>query len=608
VLKGVKSNTITPEKNYLPVYSRKVFSKPIPSRRISMNKPERTKQILENKWDKNKKRSLYDGSTLEKIKVKYSSLSAGKDWRIKPNTILGSGIPRSLLYTPVDVPNLNYDEDLGFPGEEPYTRGIHQDMYRGREFTIRQLCGFGGPEDTNQRIKFLLDHGATGSNVVFDFPTIQGYDSDDDKARGQVGLGGVAVDSVQDMEILFKDVPIDKISVSLVTHYPTNTAILFSMYLAMAERRGIPWEKLTGSVQNDFVMEEVVRGAPEFIPPRDCFKIQCDNIEFIRQNSPRWNYITLNGYNLREAGTSAVTETAVAMVNAIETISTLAGRGHDVDRVAERITYFWDISSDFFEEIARLRAARRLWYRIMKFRFHATKPRSMWMRCHVQTSGLSLARGETRDNIVRAAYQALAAILGGTQSLHVDSYDEPYSVPTETASLVSLITQKIIQDEIAVTSVVDPLGGSFYIESLTDEIENRILDEIDEIENMGGIITAVETGWLHNRIIKYAQLENEMIERGKIKIAKPDYPEKYMIEPFHYPEGTADRQHHKLVELKNKRDNERVNTCLQALHNACKKGENLVPFCLEAAKANATKGEISRVFKESFGAWKPPTL
>jgi len=583
-----------------------------------MDKQETIKQILEKKLKERRHTPLYNPKAVREIDEALSNWrdttvneDDSRNWYVTPHIVLGSEIPRGLLYTPLDVPDLDYDEDMGFSGNEPYTRGIHANMYRGRKFTIRQLCGFGDPEDTNERIKFLLEHGATGINIVFDLPTIQEYDSDDQMARGQVGWGGVAVDSVEDMEILFKDVPIDKISISIVTHYPTNTAILFSMYLVMAKRRGIPWNKLNGSVQNDFIMEEVVRGTPEFIPPTDCFRIQCDNIEFIRKNVPRWNYITLNGYNLREAGTSAITETAVAMANAIETIKEMSGRRYDVDWIAERLAFFWDISNDFFEEIARLRAARRLWHRVMKYNFGAKNSISMWMRCHAQTSGLCLSREEPMNNIVRAAYHALAAVLGGVQSLHVDSYDEAYSVPTEAASLASLRTQQIIQEETAITQVVDPLGGSFYIESLTNDMEKRILNEVNEIEEMGGIVAAVEQGWLHKKIAEYARHESKMIEQGEISVIGHNYSKSSSIgtpeiDVFKYPEGVAERQRQKLEKLRRERDNERVAACLRALKEACKRTENVVPYCLAAARANATEGEMAKVFREAFGLWKPP--
>lgn len=585
-----------------------------------MDDQKTTKRILEDKLRDVGHSSLYKPKALKEMaralhKWKNDLLPRPeKDMGhlfATPHTVLGSQIPRNLLYTPLDVADLDYQRDIGFSGGEPYTRGIHANMFRGRKFTIRQLCGFGGPDNTNDRIKFLLEHGATGVNVVFDLPTIQGYDSDDRMSRGQVGMGGVAIDSVDDMEVLFKDVPIDKISVSIVSHYPTNTAILFPMYLVMAERRGISWDKLNGSVQNDFIMEEVVRSAPELIPPYDCFRLQCDNIEFIRENVPGWNPITLNGYNLRELGTSVITETSVALANAIETLKEMTRRGHNADRVAERLAFFWDISNDFFVEIARIRAARRLWYQIMTYRFDAKSNRARWLRCHAQTSGLCLSREEPMNNVVRAAYHALAAVLGGVQSLQVDSYDEAYSVPTEAAMLISLRTQQIIQEETAVTTVVDPLGGSFYVEALTDEIERMVLDEIEEIEEMGGLVKAVDTGWLHKNVTAYARHENDMLEHGQIKIvgynyAKAPRAESPLFDVFRYPKDVAVKRQQKLRKLRRERDNELVEVRLQALHEACKRKDNVLPYSVEAARANATEGEMAKVLRKAFGSWKQP--
>ena len=383
------------------------------------------------------------------------------------------------------------------------------------------------------------------------------------------------------------------------------------MYLVVAERRGISWDKLPGSVQNDFIMEEVVRSASEYIPPKDDFRIQCDNIEFLRKNVPLWNYITLNGYNLREWGTSGITEMAVAVANAIEILKEMTRRGYDVDWVAERLAFFWAPANDFFEEVARLRAVRRLWYRIMKYRFDAKKSRSMWMRCHVQTSGVSLFREEPMNNVIRSAYHALAAILGGVQSLHVDSFDEAYSVPSEEASLLSLRTQQIIQAETQVTQVVDPLGGSFYVEALTNKLEERILDEIDEIERMGGIVETVASGWLDNKVARHIQQEQKMIADGDIKVVGMNYfrdpnlklPEVLVHE---YDENIGKQMRDKLARLRQRRDNEKASNCLNALKQACKRGDNVMDYTLECARADVTKGEMRRAFVEVFGLWKPP--
>jgi methylmalonyl-CoA mutase N-terminal domain/subunit len=579
----------------------------------------RTKEILQTRLGQEVSTPLYDRRSLERIKedLEKWKISAVREedrtnWWSTPHTVLGSETPREMLYTPLSVPDLDYKLDLGHSGQAPFTRGIHPNMYRGKEFTMRQLTGFGGPEETNERIKFMLAHGGTGLNVLFDLPTIQMYDSDDPVSKGQVGMSGVAVDSVEDMEILFKDIPLDKVTVSIVTHYPSNTAILFPMYLALAKRRGIPWDRLRGSVQNDITLEEVVRSGPEYIPPRDCFRIQCDNIEFIRRHVPLWNFVTYNGYNLREFGSSAVTEMAVALANAIETLEEMVRRGHDVDWVAERIAFFWSPASDFFEEAARLRAVRRLWYRIMKYRFEAKSARSFWMRCHVQTSGVTLRQEEPLNNVIRAAYQALSAVLGGAQSLHVDSYDEAYSVPTEEAALLSLRTQQIIQTETGVTDVVDPLGGSFYVEALTNEIEKKILDEVDEIERVGGYVSAIEKGWIHQRIADYFCNEQKMIEKGVIKVvgynahkASTPLPE---IDVFQYPEGVEERQKSRLAELRRRRDAGRVTAALTALEEACRKGGNVMEHTVQCARVGCSEGEMFKVFKRAFGLWKPPAL
>jgi methylmalonyl-CoA mutase N-terminal domain/subunit len=582
-------------------------------------KKKTTKEILQAKRVTRKRVPVYHPEVLKKLRRELESWKNvavreedRKNWFVTPRTVLGSEIPREMLYTPLHHPDLDYIQDLGFSGQEPFTRGIHPNMYRGREFTMRQLTGFGGPEETNQRIKFMLAHGATGINVLFDLPTIQMYDSDDPFSKGQVGMSGVAVDSVEDMELLFEGLPLEKVSVSLVTHYPSNTAILFPMYLALAERRGIPWNKLQGSVQNDITLEEVVRSGPEYIPPRDCFRIQCDNIEFIRENVPLWNFITYNGYNLREFGTSGVTEMAVALANAIETIEEMLRRGHGVDWIGERIAFFWSPGSDFFEEVGRLRAVRRLWYKIMKYRFRAKNPRSMWMRCHVQTSGVSLRREEPLNNIIRAAFHALASVFGGVQSLHVNSFDEAYSVPTEEAALLSLRTQQIIQAETGVTEVVDPLGGSFYVEALTNDIESRILDEVDEIERMGGYVTAIEESWLHKKIAEYFYKERKNIEEGKIKLVgynvHPSSMELPPINVFRYPEGVEERQKARLGKLREHRHGGQVHSALKSLEDACQKRGNVMHCAIQCARVGCTEGELFNVFKKAFGLWKPPAL
>jgi methylmalonyl-CoA mutase N-terminal domain/subunit len=594
----------------------------IPFKRKPMdnaNSKRTTKGILDQVCSRTERVPLYNPAAIDRIARDLDrwlnvvvDVRDREQSRLTPHSLLGSEVPRSMLYTPLDAADLDYG-DLGFPGQEPYTRGIHPNMYRGRTFTMRQLCGAGSREYINQRIRSLLDHGATGVNLILDAATIQMYDSDEPEAKGQVGTVGVPIDCSEDMDAIFLDVPIDKVSVSIVTHYPQNTAILFPMYLVMAERRGIPWNRLQGSVQNDFVMETVVRSASQYISPRDAFRIQCDNIQFLRTNVPKWNCVTFNGYNLREFGTSGVTEMAVALANAIETVSEMERRGHGPDYVGERLAFFWSFASDFFEEVARLRAVRRLWYRIMRYRFQAQNPKSMWMRCHVQTSGISLTREEPMNNIVRAAFHALAAILGGAQSLHVDSYDEAYSVPSEDASLLSLRTQQIIQAETAVTEVVDPLGGSFYVEALTNEMERRILDELDEIERLGGLITAIEKGWLHGRVNEHIKREQEMIDDGEIRLVGRNYlrspgvqmPDLWVHENDAGLEADIAKR---LRQMRQQRNKQEVDGCLDRLRETCRAEDNVMASCVEAVRAGATEGEMRRAFAEAFGVWSPPKL
>lgn len=582
-----------------------------------MAEGKKTLKEIINKIPAGKRQALFNGKALDSIKEgtikwKEESLKEGdrKNWKVTPRTTLGSQIPRNLIYTPLDIPDLDYASTLGNSGQPPFTRGVHPNMYRGKKFTMRQINGFGGPEDTNKRLKFMLDSGATGLSVIFDLPTTQMYDSDDPISTGQVGTSGVAIDSTRDMEILFNNIPLEEVTVSIVTHFPSNTAILFPMFLAAAEKRGISFDKLGGTVQNDTTMEEVVRSGPEYLPPRDVFRIQCDNNEFIRQNIPRWNFTTFNGYNMREFGTSSVTEIAVAFANAMETLENLTSRGHDIDYIAKRLAFFWSISNDFFDEAARIRAARRLWSNIMKYKFGARDPRSQWMRCHVQTSGLTLTRQEPLNNIVRASYQALAAVLGGAQSLHVSSYDEAYAVPTEEAALLSLRTQQIIQAETAVTEVVDPLGGSYYVEALTDEIEKRIIDELSQIEDQGGYVKAIERGWLHRKIATYYQTEQAKMESGEIPVVglncyRSDRKEA-PIDVFSYPEGVEKLQIDKLARLRDERDAGKVQKALKDLEKACISDTNIIPYSLECARAGCSEGEVFKVFKAAYGLWSPP--
>jgi methylmalonyl-CoA mutase N-terminal domain/subunit len=584
-----------------------------------MSAERTTKEILEEKLAGGERVPLYNPEALKVIekeleewKNKTVREKDRKNWEITPHTILGSGIPRRLTYTPLDIANIDYMKDIGLPGGEPFTRGIHANMYRGRTFTMRPLPGAGTTEEMNRKWKFLIEQGATGLSVALDLPTVQMFDSDEPEAKGHVAVVGVPLCCVDDWEVAFKDIPIDKISYSIVTHFPRNTAILLPMYLVMAERRGIPWDKLTGSVQNDIVMENLVRGAIEYIPPEDCFRVQCDNIEFIRKEVPQWNYITLNGYNLREYGTTGITEMAVAMANGISITEEMMNRGYDADWVGERIAFFWAFANDFFEEVAKNRAARRLWYKIMKYRFGAKNPRSMWLRTHVQTSGASLTREEPINNIIRAAYHAMASILTGTQSLHVSCFDEAFSVPSEKTLLPSVRTQQLIEQETQVTQVVDPLAGSFFVEWITNEMERKVLDELDEIEKMGGIAKAIASGRLHHKIAEHIERENRAIESGEISVVgrnvyKSEEPEP-QIEVSAYQPEVYEQRKAMLQKVRDTRDNEKASSCLRALVDACKRGKNVTYFTLECARANVTEGEMRKAFTEAFGTWKPPFM
>ncbi len=524
-----------------------------------------------------------------------------------------SGIPVKLQYTPVDIQDLDYLEDTGFSGQPPYVRGVYPNMYRGRLFTVRQLAGLGAPEDCNKRIKYLLKHGATGVSILFDLPTIRGYNSDDPEAEGNVGACGAAVDSLWDMDAFFKDIDQTQVSTSIVTHLPSTSIVIPGMYFAVAEQRGGSLKDVAGTCQNDFIMETCVGSGPETLPPAASFRLQCDTVEYICKNVPRWNPISFNGYNLREAGTDAVQEIAVAISNAIATAEELISRGMDIDDFAPRLSFFWDLHNDFFEEIAKCRASRKVFYKIMKERFKAKNTKSMLMRFHVQTAGVTLPAIEPYNNISRSAIQGLAAVLGGCQSLHIDSFDEAYSAPTEEAALISLRTQQIIQAETGVVNTVDPLAGSYFVESLTEQMVERIEATIQEIENMGGLVKAVESGWLHRQISSYNLKYQKAIETGKYKVvgvnfmAKDDKEGSRDIEVFEYPE-TASRQKAKLERLRQERDNAKVEACLHTLREKCHTTENLYPYTIEAVKNLVTLGEIEQVFRDEFGLWAFPLV
>ncbi len=558
------------------------------------------------------KNALFNEEVIQEIKSQKERWEAEtlKDKTGEEQYYSDSGIPIDLLYTPEDMKDIDYMKDIGLSGEAPFVRGVYPNMYRGRLFTVRQIAGYGTPEDTNERFKFLLKNGATGTSVVLDLPTIRGYDSDDPEGEGHVGAAGVAIDSLEDIEALYEGIPIDEISSNIVTHLPSTTVVVMAMFVAMAEKKGIPLEKLSGTNQNDFLMETTIGSSLEVLPPKASFRLQCDAIEYASKNLPRWNPVSYNGYNLREAGTTAVQEVACAIANAIATTEELLRRGNKVDDFAKRLSFFWNLFNDFFEEIAKCRASRLVWHDVMKNRFQAQEHKSQLMRFHVQTAGITLTKVEPLNNIARSAIQGLAAVLGGAQSLHIDSYDEAYSAPTEESALISIRTQQIIQAETNVVNTVDPLAGSYFVENLTQEMAQRIRDYIDEIESKGGLVAVVESGWLHREISDFAYENQKDIESGKYKIVGLNYfpseQNKTDVEVFRYPEDAENKQRDKLKKLRERRDNDKVKERLNVLREKCHEDANLMPYIKEAVLAYATLGEIEEVFREEFGLWQFP--
>ncbi|MCF8143438.1 MAG: methylmalonyl-CoA mutase [Deltaproteobacteria bacterium] len=520
-----------------------------------------------------------------------------------------SGLPVEPIYTPADTAHMDYLNDLGFPGQAPYVRGVHPTMYRGRTWTLRQLAGFGPPEETNKRYRFLLREGATGINGVFDYPTLRGFDSTDPFARADVGRGGVAIDTLEDMRILFDGISIDKISSSLVTCQPICNITVQSMYFANAQMRNIPLDKLTGTSQNDFLMETAITISPELLPPKVSFKLSCDAIEYCTKYVPRWNPISFAGYNYREAGCSAPQEVAFVIANAIACSEELIRRGLSIDSFAPRLSFFLSAHNDFFEEVAKYRAARRIWFHIMKERFGAKNPRSLTLRFHVQTAGVALTAQQPLNNIARAAYHALSAVLGGAQSIHIDGYDEALCTPTELSSLTALRTNQILQLETRVTNTIDPLGGSYFVETLTNKMEEQTLSLLGKIDEMGGIVNATETGWIHQEISNSAYKYQQAIESGDMKIVGINCycmeDERLPVELFESPE-TLNIQEQKLVKIKSERNKPGVTEALDDITRCCEEDRNLMEVIVNSVKAKVTQGEISNTLKKFYGTWNSP--
>ena len=516
-----------------------------------------------------------------------------------------SGMPVKRLYTPEDVKDLDYLRDLGFPGKFPFTRGLHATMYRGRLWTMRQFAGFGTAEQTNARFKYLLKEGETGLSIAFDYPTITGFDSDHPMARGEVGRCGVAVSSLRDMEILFDGIPLDRVTTSMTINGPA--AMLLAMYVAIGDKQGVPRERLGGTTQNDMLKEFFAQKLCIF-PPKPSVKLVTDIIEYCARHLPRWNPISISGYHIREAGSNAVQELAFTLADGIAYVESTLERGLKVDDFAPRLSFFFASHNDFFEEVAKFRAARRLWAKIMKERFKARSPRSLWMRMHVQTSGCTLTAQQPVNNIIRVALQSLAAVLGGTQSLHTNSFDEALALPSEEAVRVALRTQQIIAHESGVVDTVDPLAGSYYVEALTNEMEERVMEYIDKIDAMGGVIPAIERGFFQREIADSAyKYQREIDQRERVLVGVNEYTveEDWVpVELLRVHPKVEEEQLARLQRVKRERNNGRVRKVLDKLHDAAERDENLMPTIIEAVKAYATLGEICDVLRGVFGEYQ----
>jgi len=509
------------------------------------------------------------------------------------------------LYTPDDVTG-SYDEAIGNPGEFPFTRGVYGSMYRGRFWTMRQFAGFGLAEDTNARFHFLLGQGQDGLSTAFDMPTLMGYDADHERALGEVGREGVSVSTVYDMATLFDRIPLDRVTTSMTVN--CSASILLAMYLVVAERNGIPWDRVGGTIQNDMLKEYIAQ--KEWIcPPRPALRIVTDMIEFCARKVPRWHPVSISGYHIREAGSTAVQELAFTIADGICYVDEAIKRGIGVDEFADRLSFFWNLHNDFLEEIAKLRAARRMWARIMKDRFGAMNPKSMMLRTHAQTAGASLTAQQPMNNVVRVAIQALAGVLGGVQSLHTNSMDETLALPTEQAVMIALRTQQVIAEETGVTNTIDPFGGSYAVEALTDRMEREANDYIRRIDEMGGMVKAIETGYPQREIAEAAFHFQRQLEQGiktVVGVNKYSVPEEIPIATLKIDAAIEERQIQRVRKVKRERNSVAVREALARVAEACRSGENLMEPICEAVRRDATVGEVSDIFRAEFGVYKDP--
>ncbi|MCD6493153.1 MAG: methylmalonyl-CoA mutase family protein [Archaeoglobaceae archaeon] len=518
-----------------------------------------------------------------------------------------SGIVVDRVYTPEDV-EIDYETKLSYPGVYPFTRGVYPTMYRGRVWTMRQYAGFGTAEETNKRYKYLLEQGQTGLSVAFDLPTQIGYDSDHPMALGEVGKVGVAIDTLEDMQVLFDGIPLGKVSTSMTIN--STCAQILSMYVAIAEMQGVDKAGLRGTVQNDMLKEYIARGTYIF-PPEPSLRLATDIIMYCAKEMPKWNSISISGYHMEEAGATPVQEIAFTLADGITYVERVIERGMDVDAFAPRLSFFFAAGNNLIEEVAKFRAARRLWAKIMKDRFNAKNPRSMMLRFHVQTAGCTLTAQQPENNIVRVTLQALAAVLGGAQSLHTNSFDEALSLPTEKAVRIALRTQQIIAEESGVADVVDPLGGSYYLEWLTDKIEEEAMKYIERIDEMGGMVKAIEAGYVQREIQRSAYEKQKAIDEGEIVVVgvnKYQIEEDIQIDILRIDEEMIRKQIERLKKFRENRDKDKLEKALNALAKAAEGDENLMPYIYEAVKARATLGEMTDVLREVFGEYKAPEI
>jgi methylmalonyl-CoA mutase N-terminal domain/subunit len=517
--------------------------------------------------------------------------------------------PVERLHTPADTADIDFERDTSFPGEFPYTRGIHPAGYRGKLWTMRQFAGFSTPEETNQRFKFLMAQGQTGLSVAYDLPTLMGYDADSSLSEGEVGKCGVAVSSLADMEVLFDGIPLEQVTVSQTINAPAS--VLLAMYLVVAEKQGADWRKISGTLQND-ILKEYIAQKEWIYPIRPAMKLVVDTFEFCTRNVPKYNPISVSGYHIREAGATALQELAFTLRDGIEYVQWGVDAGLDVDEFVPHISFFFNAHNDFFEEIAKYRAARRIWARAMVGRFGAKNPRTWQLRFHTQTAGVSLTVQQPLNNIVRVAIQALAGVLGGTQSLHTDAYDEALALPTDRAALIALRTQQIIAEETGVVNTVDPLGGSYFVESLTKKMEDGALDYFEKIDSMGGMVEAVEKGFPQREIQDSAYQYQKAVERGDQtivgvnKYAMDD--EQGKIDTLVIDEGVRAHQIERLEQTRSRRDEGAVSNALDKLRRAARSGDNTMPATVEAVRAYSTLGEICSALRDVYGVYEEPAF